>query len=78
MHGLQSWLILAKWGEHFWLKYLLVRDGLSSATLLQNLCGSTHTLIMAMETVDVEVFGAFSAAPWTIQHGYFGTAKSFL
>jgi hypothetical protein len=33
---------------------------------------------MAMEKVDGEVFGAFSAAPWTIQHGYFGTAESFL
>jgi hypothetical protein len=33
---------------------------------------------MAMETVDGEVFWAFSAAPWTIQHGSFGTAESFL
>jgi hypothetical protein len=77
MHSLQSSLPISKQGESFWLKYSLVRDGASTTAFLQNLRGSTHTL-MAMETVDGEVFGAFSAAPWTIQHDYFGTSESFL
>jgi hypothetical protein len=77
MCSLQEYLPIAKRGETFWLKYSLVRDGADSTIFLQNLRGSTHT-VMAMETVDGEVFGAYTGAPWEIQHGYFGKGESFL
>jgi hypothetical protein len=77
MHSLQGYLPLAKQGETFWLKYSLVRDGADSAIFLRNLRGSTHT-VLTMETVEGEVFGAYTGAPWTIQHDYFGTGESFL
>jgi len=77
MQSLQPHLPISKRGESFWLKYSLVRDGASSIAFLQRLRGSTHTL-MAMETVDGEVFGAFCSQPWTIQPRYFGTGESFL
>ena len=77
MHSLQSYLPLPKRGETFWLKYSLVRDGADASTLLCNLRGSTHTL-MAIETVEGEVFGAYTGATWSIQHGSFGSGDSFL
>lgn len=77
MHSLQPHLPGSKRGESFWLKYSLVRDGASTATFLQHLRGCTYTLL-AMETVDGEVFGAFVGHPWTIQPSYFGSPESFV
>jgi len=77
MHALQSTLPLQQQGESFWLKYSLVRDGASITTFLQNLRGSTR-ILMAMETVDGEVFGAFTSSAWTVQPSYYGGPDSFL
>lgn len=78
MHSLQSFLPLSKRGESFWLKYSLVRDGADPQLMLRNVQEAQHTL-MAMETLDGQVFGAFTSCPWEIQHGYFGTTgESFL
>lgn len=77
MHALQPSLPIQHQGESFWLKYSLVRDGASIITFLQNLRGSTNTL-MAMETVDGEVFGAFTSSAWTIHTSFFGGGDSFL
>ncbi len=77
MHALQAALPMQHQGESFWLKYSLVRDGASIMTFLQNLRGSTNTL-MAMETVDGEVFGAFTSSAWTVQPSFFGKGDSFL
>jgi hypothetical protein len=77
MHSLQEHLPFSKQGESFWLKYSLVRDGADKTSFLKHLRSEQYT-VMAMETMDGEVFGAFTAAPWHIQHGYFGTAESFV
>jgi hypothetical protein len=77
MHSLQPHLPDSKRGESFWLKYSLVRDGAAVFTFLQHLRGTRYSL-MAMETVDGEVFGAFVGHPWTIQPSYFGTPESFV
>ena len=77
MHSLQNHLPFNKRGESFWLKYSLVRDGASTTTFLRQLRGSKYT-VMAMETVDGEVFGAFTAAPWHIAHNSFGGGEAFL
>lgn len=67
----------AKKGESFWLKYSLVRDGASTISFLKQVRASPYTLL-AMETVDGEVFGGFFCSAWTIQPNYFGTGESFL
>jgi hypothetical protein len=77
MQSFQEHLPYSKRGESFWLKYSLVRDGASSISFLQHLRGSKYTL-MAMETVDGEVFGAFCVHPWLVQPSYFGTGETFL
>jgi hypothetical protein len=77
MQSLQPHLPFSKRGESFWLKYSLVRDGACKAAFLQHLRADQFT-VMALETLDGEIFGAFTASPWNIQHGYFGTAESFV
>jgi hypothetical protein len=77
MESLQSVLPYSKRGESFWLKYSMVRDGSSALTFLQKVRGSKYTLL-ALETLDGEVFGAFTSEPWHIDHGYFGTGECFL
>merc|ERR1712216_256303 len=77
MINLQPHLPNSKRGESYWLKYSLVRDGASAMTFLQNVRGSTHTLL-ATETIDGEVFGGFFSNTWAIQNSYFGTGESFL
>ena len=49
--------------QNYFMKYSLIRDGASFISLLQNIRGSTHTLI-ALETTDGEVFGSFTSSPW--------------
>ena len=77
MHSLQQHLPFYKRGESFWLKYSLVRDGAATTTFLKQLRGSKYT-VMAVETVDGEVFGAFTASPWHIAHNSFGGGEAFL
>jgi hypothetical protein len=64
-------------GDNLWLKYSLVRDGANLITLLQHARGAKHS-ILAMETVDGEVFGAFTTEPWRKNWNYFGGGQSFL
>ncbi|CAJ1955958.1 unnamed protein product [Cylindrotheca closterium] len=77
MYALQEHLPMARKGESFWLKYSMVRDGASFSALLQHVRGSHHT-VMCMETIDGEVFGAFSSTTWSIQPNYFGNGECFL
>mmetsp|Transcript_10656 Transcript_10656/g.22477 ORF Transcript_10656/g.22477 Transcript_10656/m.22477 type:complete len:594 (-) Transcript_10656:2051-3832(-) len=77
MDRLQPFLPERKKGESFWLKYSLIRDGASIIPFLKQVRASPCTLL-AMETVDGEVFGGFFAQPWTIQPRYFGNGESFL
>jgi len=77
MDRLQPFLPDTKKGESFWLKYSLVRDGASNISFLKQVRASPYTLL-AMETVDGEVFGGFFSSAWTVKPNYFGTGESFL
>lgn len=77
MDTLQDYLPYCKRGELFWLKYSMVRDGASMHTMLNKTRGSDYT-ILAVETMDGEVFGAFTAQPWHVTWKFYGTQESFL
>jgi hypothetical protein len=55
----------------------LIRDGASFIPMLQQIRGSKHT-ILAIETTDGEVFGAFTSTAWKICADYYGSGESFL
>lgn len=48
---------------HFWIKYSMVRDGANIYALLRHTRASTRT-ILAIETTEGAVFGAFTSSPW--------------
>ena len=77
MESLQSFFPFAKTSDNFWMKYSLVRDGASMHTLLQHARGAQFS-ILALETVDGEVMGAFTTEPWRKTWSYFGGGDSFL
>mmetsp|Transcript_13263 Transcript_13263/g.21371 ORF Transcript_13263/g.21371 Transcript_13263/m.21371 type:complete len:312 (-) Transcript_13263:290-1225(-) len=77
MESLQAFMPYAKSGENFYLKYSMVRDGASLPTLLKRARGVQYS-ILALETIDGEVFGSFTAQPWRKNWNYFGTGESFL
>jgi hypothetical protein len=77
MEELQSYLPLSKKGESFWLLYSLTRDG-ASLDLLLNKVQDAETTILAVETLDGEVFGAFCTQAWKKSHDYYGSGQSFL
>jgi hypothetical protein len=78
MDRFQPYLPDSKRGASFWLKYSLVRDGSSLVSLLQNIRCSSYSLL-AMETIDGEVFGGFFSNAWTVQSDkYFVTGESSL
>ena len=63
--------------SNFWLKYSLVRDGASLWKLLRQVRASS-TCILAIETVDGHVFGAFTSQAWRLAQGWYGGNESFL
>lgn len=77
MESLQNFLPPTISESNFWLKYSLVRDGASLSSLLRNIRGTRRTLI-AIETVEGEVFGSFTSLPWRRNWNYFGNGESFL
>jgi hypothetical protein len=77
MESLQAVLPYSKSGENFFLKYSMVRDGASLHTFLKRARGVQYS-ILALETVDGEVFGAFTGNAWRKNWNYFGTGESFL
>lgn len=65
---------------NFWIKYSLVRDGISLWTLLRHVRASSDT-ILAIETTDGQVFGAFTSSPWRLassESKFLGSKDSFL
>jgi len=66
---------------HFWIKYSMVRDGYNLYTFLRHVRTSVRT-ILAIETTDGQVFGAFTSQPWRLVPGLFkqktgtGTAET--
>ena len=77
MESLQNFLPPTISESNFWLKYSLVRDGASLSSVLRNIRGTRRTLI-AIETVEGEVFGSFTSLPWRRNWNYFGNGESFL
>jgi hypothetical protein len=77
MESLQQHFPYSKRGENLWLKYSLVRDGSSMHTFLKQARGA-ECAILAIETVDGEVFGAFTGSPWRSGPSYSGTGEAFL
>jgi hypothetical protein len=63
--------------SNFWLKFSLVRDGASLASLLATVRASSYTII-AVETNHGEVFGSFTGTPWRTGTKWFGTGEAFL
>ncbi|KAL7531622.1 hypothetical protein ACHAWF_003850 [Thalassiosira exigua] len=64
-------------GGNFWLKFSLVRDGASLPILRQYCRAATHT-VLAIETTNGQVFGAFVSSAWHLDNKYFGTGEAFL
>lgn len=62
---------------HFWLKYSMVRDGGGLFQLVKHVRTSQHTLL-AIETTDGHVFGAFTLHPWRLSNQFYGSSNSFL
>jgi len=77
MEGLTSFFPFCKSSDNFWLKYSLVRDGASMHKFLQSAYTSKYS-VLAIETVDGEVFGAFTSKPWRKSWGYYGDGETFL
>jgi TLD len=77
MEELQPYLPFSKKGESFWMLYSMTRDG-ASLDLLLNKVQDAETTILAIETLDGEVFGAFCTQAWKRSHDYFGSGQSFL
>ena len=77
MESLQAFLPVEKSSDNFWMKYSMVRDGASLYSFLQRARGSKYS-ILAIETVEGEVFGAFTAEAWRKSWNYFGNGETFL
>ena len=77
MESLQAFLPPTKSGENFFMKYSMIRDGASLQTLLKQARGIQYS-ILAIETIDGEVFGSFTGQAWRKSWNYFGTGESFL
>lgn len=78
MDALRIKLPLAVQQDNFWLKYSMVRDGASMRSLLQKIRSSARTVI-AIETTEGDVFGAFTSSPWRPHgHRYYGSCEAFL
>jgi len=65
--------------DNFWLKYSMIRDGACMRTLLQKSQSSKRT-ILVIETMEGDIFGAFTSSPWRINgsRGYFGSCEAFV
>lgn len=77
MEDLQSHLPLTKKGESFWLQYSLIRDGASMDSLLYKIRNTDHC-VLAIETVDGDVFGAYTTHRWRYHDDFFGHRDAFL
>jgi hypothetical protein len=77
MESLQNFLPWSLSESNFWMKYSMVRDGASMHSMLQHVRGSKYT-ILAVETMDGEVFGCFTSMPWRKNWNFFGSGESFL
>lgn len=79
MEGLQLFMPESLQEQHYWLKYSLVRDGPGLLKMLRHCRASPHT-VLAIESTDGHVFGAFTSQPWRLKNssGYYGSKESFV
>ena len=77
MESLHPFLPYSISGQNYFLRYSMVRDGASLHSFLKRARGVQHG-ILALETLDGEVFGAFTGQAWRKNWNYFGTGESFL
>jgi hypothetical protein len=78
MDVLRSHLPFSIKQDNFWLKYSLVRDGSSMRVLLDKIRSSARTVI-AIETVQGDVFGSFTSSPWRPRgKDFYGSCEAFL
>jgi len=77
MESLQNFLPVGASEQNYWLKYSMVRDGASLVSLLKHIRGAKNT-VLAIETVEGEVFGSFTSSPWRKNWNYYGNGNSFL
>lgn len=78
MDGLRMFLPFAVQQHNFWLKYSMIRDGASMRTLLHKVQSSPRT-VLAIETMDGSVFGAFTSSTWRPHGpGFYGSCEAFL
>jgi hypothetical protein len=80
IEALQSSLPWSKRGEAFFLQYSMVRDGASLDTLLDKVRGVQYS-VLAIETMNGEVFGGFVGQAWersSSDYHFYGTGESFL
>ena len=75
--SLRNFLPYAVSEDNFWLKYNLSQDGASLDALYHSIRQSSKTLL-AIETFDGEVFGAFVSSPWRNQKGFYGSCEAFI
>ncbi len=86
MESLQQFMPESLQEYHFWLKYSLVRDASayshpSHPPLLDMLrhCRASSYTVIAIETTEGNVFGAFCSQPWRMQgEDFWGTKDSFV
>lgn len=85
MRKLQKRLPYGKKGDSFWLQYSLIRDGASLDSLLDMVYSdkkntSSHICsVLAIETVEGEVFGAYLTQTWRRSYNqWYGGGQSFL
>jgi len=75
--SLRNFLPHAVAEDHFWLRYSMGRDGASLDALYYSIRQSTRTLL-AIETVNGEIFGAFVSSPWRDHRSFYGSCEAFL
>ena len=63
--------------DNLWLKYSLIRDGASLDTLKRYVRASVNT-ILAIETTEGHVFGAFTTSPWRTHPSFYGGGDAFV
>jgi len=77
MESMQNFLPEHLQHANFWMKFSLLKHGANLRTLLSRIRLSQHTML-AIETLDGQVFGSFTSTPWREKYGYFGTGESFV
>ena len=77
LEALRGFLPFAVSQDNFLLKFSLVRDGASLATLLHLIRASKYTII-GVETMDGDIFGSFTGTPWRKRKDWYGNGEAFL